>query len=101
MPLGGADADFVIGGCLIDIKTTKDTKPGRPEFWQLVGYTLADWDDCFRLTDVGFCYSRQGVTLRWPVDEFLHALAGRPVDLERERAEFRELLTACGERRGA
>jgi len=101
VPLGGADADFVCDGCLIDIKTTKDTKPRRPEFWQLVGYTLADWDDCFRLVEVGLYYSRQGVILRWPVEEFLNALAGRPVDLACQRAEFREVLTACGERGGA
>ncbi len=76
----------------IDIKTTKETKPGRPELWQLVAYTLADWDDSYALSEVGFYYSRQGVTLRWPIDGFLRALAEKAVDLERERAEFRELL---------
>ncbi len=90
--LGGADADFIIDGCLVELKTTKKPKPGRQEFWQLVGYVLADWDDQYQIDSVGYYYSRQGVTLRWPLDGFLRSLAGKAVDLAKTRREFQDLM---------
>lgn len=41
--LGGADADLILGNTLIDVKTTKKGKPNRPQYWQIVGYALADY----------------------------------------------------------
>lgn len=48
--LGGADADFIADRCLVDLKTTMQKKPGRPELWQLVGYVLSDLDTPIRST---------------------------------------------------
>lgn len=95
--LGGADADLVVDGWLVDIKTTVEQKPKRQELWQLTGYVLADWDDTYAMSHVGFYYSRQGVVLRWPIQNFLSALGGRSVDLVEERLAFRNLLDSMAE----
>ncbi|MBM3282475.1 MAG: hypothetical protein FJY86_04020 [Candidatus Diapherotrites archaeon] len=66
--VGGADADAIIDGCLIDFKTTKflDLKD---EYWvQLVGYAVlsdinSDTNKAFRLNSFALYFSRHGV--RW------------------------------------
>ncbi|MGI9089668.1 MAG: hypothetical protein ACR2GG_01045, partial [Gemmatimonadaceae bacterium] len=41
--LGGADADLIADGQLLELKTAAQTRiAGRFEFWQLLGYLLAD-----------------------------------------------------------
>ena len=58
--LGGADADIIADGLLLDVKAT--SMPGivtRSEIWQLLGYALADTDDAYRITEVGVS------ALRW------------------------------------
>lgn len=52
-PLGGADADLIYDGTLLDLKSTSTARVlGRIELWQLLGYLFADTDDayCIRLT---------------------------------------------------
>jgi hypothetical protein len=97
--LGGADADFIVDGCLYDIKTTMDKSPGRAGLWQVVGYALADTDDAFGVRQLGFYFARQGVILRWPLQGLLNSLGERQVDLAQERAAFRELLERLREDR--
>ena len=44
--IGGADADFIVGGLLLDCKaTTTPTRLGSTEIGQLAGYLLLDYDD--------------------------------------------------------
>jgi hypothetical protein len=57
--IGGADADFVIDGLLLDCKATT-TRLGSAEIGQLAGYLLLDYDDQYRITQVGLYLSRQG-----------------------------------------
>lgn len=97
--LGGADADFIVDGCLYDIKTTVDKSPGREGLWQVVGYALADTDNAFGIRQLGFYFARQGVVLRWPLQGLLNSLGEREVDLAEERAAFRELLEGLQEKR--
>ncbi len=60
--VGGADADLIADGCLIEIKTSKDSRI-RPEWiHQLVGYLLLDDDDRRAIRTVGIYMSRQGGT---------------------------------------
>lgn len=61
--VGGADADLVIDGTLIDIKTVKSLNLRRYAWRQLIGYSvLADLDSDFPdLDKVGFYFSRFGV----------------------------------------
>jgi len=64
--IGGADADFVAGNTLVDIKTTKNPRL-KPHLAQIVGYAMLA--DAFRSQDmptfpelrsIGIYYSRQG-----------------------------------------
>ena len=90
--LGGADADLILDGCLLDLKTSKHADPKRPELWQLAGYALADLKDEYNIERVGLYYARFGSLISWPLGEFIETLAGRPVDVSALRAEFGSML---------
>ena len=70
--VGGADADFIIDGCLVDIKTTKSAKFNRDQFNQLVGYYILhdiggiDGDCNINITRLGVYYSRYGELCAFP-----------------------------------
>jgi hypothetical protein len=84
--VGGADADLIVGGLLIDIKgTVSPSRLGRLEYYQLLGYALLDYDDEYRIDRLGFYLSRFGRLITWPVDEYL-ALLGSSQSLPRLRA---------------
>ncbi|MBB5939284.1 UvrD-helicase domain-containing protein [Streptomyces zagrosensis] len=90
--LGGADADFIVGGLLIDCKaTTRPHKLDRTAVQQLAGYLLLDYDDAYGIDRVGFYLSRQGALITWEVSEFLRAL-GAAVPLVRLRTLLRDHL---------
>lgn len=64
--IGGADADFSLGGLLLDCKSaTIPGKLGRDEFYQLAGYLLLDYRDEFGIKQVGSYLSRQSATIMW------------------------------------
>ncbi len=90
--LGGADADLILGNTLIDIKTTKKGKPNRPQYWQIVGYALADYTDEYSIDRLGFYYARYGALVTWELADLLQRLAGKPISVERVRSDFRVLL---------
>lgn len=86
--VGGADADLIVGGLLIDIKgTIAPSRLRKPEFYQLLGYALLDYDDEYRIGGLGFYLARFGRLITWPVDEYV-ALLGSSRSLPR-------LRTAC------
>lgn len=98
--LGGADADFIAGGLLIDCKaTTRPHKIGRSEVQQLAGYLLLDYDHTFGIDRVGFYLSRQGALITWNVSDFLTAL-GTTAPLPRLRAQLQRHL-ASGQMKAA
>ena len=87
--LGGADADLIADGLLLDFKATSTAGiVTRDELWQLVGYALADTDDEYRIQDVGVSALRW--RRRWvcSLEDVLERLAGHPLVLEDARAEF-------------
>lgn len=87
--VGGADADFVVDGCLIDIKTTKNPKIEPSWLYQIVGYLLLDYDDTFAIRSVGIYMARQGKLFKWSADDLLITLANNPTAaLATLRAEF-------------
>ncbi|MFJ5803694.1 UvrD-helicase domain-containing protein [Streptomyces decoyicus] len=92
--LGGADADFIVDGLLIDCKATvRPYRIGRDEVQQLAGYLLLDYDDAHRIDKVGFYLSRQGALITWSVPEFLAALGAKmqlPSLREQLRAHLRK-----------
>ncbi|MEY9906098.1 hypothetical protein ABIA35_002315 [Catenulispora sp. MAP12-49] len=73
--LGGADADFILDGLLLDCKATRHPRSlGREEIYQLAGYLLLDYDDRYRINRLGLYLSRQGAMITWSVEEFLQSL---------------------------
>lgn len=91
--LGGADADLILDGRLIDLKATRKRSLDRPTVWQLLGYLLADTDDQFKITSVGVYFARFGHLWEFDTAQFLRRLAGEDVDLAAARADF---ALACG-----
>jgi len=75
--VGGADADFIIDGCLVDIKTTKAARFRRAQFNQLIGYYIlhdigginGDYD--IFITTLGVYYSRYGELCTFPVEPLI------------------------------
>lgn len=101
--VGGADADVVVDGLVVDFKTTAKNPRKRDgtqtlaqrDAWQLAGYALLDADDAFGVERVGVYLTRQAVLVCWSAEDFLGALAGEGVDLLQLRAEFAEALDAA------
>ncbi|MFM9499795.1 UvrD-helicase domain-containing protein [Streptomyces galilaeus] len=76
--LGGADADFIVGGLLVDCKATiRPHTIHRSAVQQLAGYLLLDYDNAYGIDRVGLYLSRQGALITWTVPEFLAALGAR------------------------
>lgn len=86
----GADADLIVGDLLIDVKgTASPSRLRKPEFYQLLGYALLDYDDEYGIRRLGFYLSRFGKLITWPVEEYLMLLGStRPLT---------ELRNACAE----
>lgn len=90
--IGGADADLILDGLLLDCKaSTRPQRLGREEVYQLAGYLLLDYDDVYRIDRVGLYLSRQGGLIMWDVPEFLRRL-GASAPLSRLRSDFRRHL---------
>jgi len=76
--IGGADADLVIDGLLIDIKTVKRPLQRLNEtLKQLVGYCLLSMLDGidgekWQISELGVYFSRHGRLIRFSIDELLH-----------------------------
>ena len=89
--VGGADADMVIDGCLIEIESALQPKLDREYLYKLVGYLLLDYTDQLHINTLGIYMARQGMLFTWPVSEFLHQLTGDDdATLESLRQAFRE-----------
>jgi hypothetical protein len=103
--LGGADADLIVDGTLIDWKTTiTRCVVGRKQLWQLLGYALADTDDQYGIREVGIAALRWRSQITWHLPELIAQLASakaaqykkvdgqiieiEPADLDTLRAEF-------------
>jgi len=90
--IGGADADFILDGLLLDCKaTTYPRTMGRDEIYQLAGYLLLDYDDHYGINRVGLYLSRQGALIVWSVPDFLNRL-GSSTPLPRLRHQLQQHL---------
>ncbi|WP_405773682.1 hypothetical protein [Streptomyces sp. NBC_00859] len=85
--VGGADADFIAAGHLIDCKSTiRPRRMGRPELYQLAGYLLLDYDNAYGIEQVSLYLARQGRLIGWSPEKFLQLLGAR-----RSLSELREV----------
>lgn len=89
--VGGADADLVLDGCLLDVKTTINPQCLHAEwFYQLLGYVLLDHRDRHAIREVGIYFARQAAFVRWPLEELMRTMAGTDVPpLDELRADFK------------
>jgi hypothetical protein len=94
--LGGADADLIIDGCLLDAKTTTALRMRREDGYQLLGYVLADTDGSYPVNQVGFYLSRVPALVNWDLTGLLNEVAGRPVTVPELRAGFEASVLALG-----
>ena len=86
--VGGADADIIVGGTLLEIKTTINPRIDAAWIRQLLGYLLLDTEGEFAVNSLGLYLARQGRLIAWPLREALEVMAGRPIDLAGHRQEF-------------
>jgi hypothetical protein len=85
--VGGADADWIAGHTLVDVKSTiRPLNLDTRTIHQLLGYLLLDYSDVYRIEAVGLYLSRVGHLVTWPVEEFL-ALTGATESLTDLRAQ--------------
>lgn len=90
--VGGADADLIADGCLIDVKTTKSATLDVEWLRQLIGYALLDYEDELGITSVGLYLARHGELFTWPLDVFLRTLSNdSTATTTLLRAEFRAI----------
>lgn len=91
--IGGADADIIIDGCLIDFKTTINPGFKQERIYQLLGYLLLDYNNQYRINEVGIYLTRQSLLIRWPVKSLLEVLTGSTrFSLPRLRQSFRTAI---------
>lgn len=95
LALGGADADIIADGLLLDLKSTKQSRVvGARELWQLVGYALADTEDEYGIESCGIAALRWRTRATRPATDFLRDLSGTERPLADWRADFAALLQA-------
>lgn len=97
--VGGADADLIVDGALIDIKTSKNRRIDAYFIRELLGYTLLDYSDRYHIDSIGLYMSRQGILFKWSLDEVIADLCPGPASSIAElRAKFQELMDSLGNR---
>ena len=95
--IGGADADFILDGCLWEIKTTKVNVGQSAYIYQLLGYALLDYDNEFGIARGGLLFPRQDTAVQWPLPELIETLSGRrDLDLRGLRQQFRAVIADSG-----
>lgn len=98
--VGGADADLVLGNCLVDIKATINPKLTTKMLYQLLGYALLDYTDRYRIREVAIYFARQQKLVRWSLEDLIGTLAGDyalPLNELREHFRFTIGRTAIKE----
>jgi len=100
--LCSADADLVIDGLLVELKTRLGTETKRSgmrhdsmsliDLYQVIAYVLFDHSDSFAIGEVAFYSGRYGHFFQTPIDDLLRTLAGEPIDLSVERSTVWSLL---------
>ena len=91
--IGGADADLIVDGTIIEIKSTVQSEIEVDYVRQLLGYVLLDYDDAHKISSVGLYMARQGLLFQWDLSEAIRVLSGKDSpDLQEYRACFKELL---------
>jgi hypothetical protein len=71
----------------------KREKPRKPEADQSTAtYPLLDYDNTYGLESVALYLARQGLLIRWPLDECARLMAGEPISLTEARRDLQKAL---------
>ena len=87
-----ADADVIAAGLLLDLKTDSKLSLGVRTIFQVIGYTLLDFDDAYQLTEVGTFSARYAYLATWDIGTLFDELTADQVSPPSVRREFRQLL---------
>jgi hypothetical protein len=96
-----ADADLIAAGLLLEVKTSQGAKRAdgsrratldKQDLFQLISYSLLDFDDEFQITKLAMFSARFGYLATWPLCGLLNEMADCNVDLHATRQAFRDLL---------
>jgi hypothetical protein len=91
--VGGADADVIAGGLLVDFKSSKARSLiTAKEIYQLVGYALLDSEDRYKISDVGIHALRWRVRWTIALDDLLYRISGVKRNLSDWRVMCAEAL---------
>ncbi|WP_156517563.1 hypothetical protein [Rhodococcus sp. LB1] len=97
--IGGADADLLVDGLLLDFKSTHAaTTITKSDVYQLAGYALLDFDDEHHIDHVGIYWTRHGIKRTFSLPGFFELL-GATETVPELRAGLRAELTAYNEQR--
>jgi hypothetical protein len=92
LDVGGADADWIAAGLLVDVKAA--VQPGKFDtrtIYQLIGYALLDYDNRHKIDQLGLYQARAGWLTTWNLDVYL-GLLGTSRLIADLRAEVAELF---------
>lgn len=92
--VGGADADLIVGTCLVDIKTTIDPAIKSDYLHQLLGYVLLDYNDKYAIDEVAVFSARYCKMHRWNIVELIQELSGdSEMSIAKAKNTFRIAIT--------
>jgi len=92
-----ADADLIAAGLLLELKTSAKLSLGITDLLQVIGYALLDFDDDYRVAELGIFTARYGYLATWELDALLSELAGHEISVQSARDEFHGFLLACAD----
>ncbi len=70
--VGGADADWILGGALYDCKCSWKRRPFTLDHLkQVLGYLFLDYSNRYNLTSFGFYFPRHQLRLEWDIETFM------------------------------
>jgi len=90
--IGGADGDLIAAGLLLELKTSSKLTLTVRDLFQVIGYALLDFDDEYKLAELGIFSARYAYLATWGLGAVLGELSGHQVILQSVRQEFRHLL---------
>jgi hypothetical protein len=97
--VGGADADWIADGLLVDVKAHTNARGLETiQIYQLLGYVLLDYPNEYEINAVGWYQARCARLVAWPLPEFLD-LAGARHPLTELRAHLAALAPTLTPRR--
>lgn len=89
--VGGADADLIVGGCLIELKSSRRNLASK-DLYQAIGYCLLDYEDKYGINAVSVYRSRYGINHCWEIDDFLIRAMQQHEGLPAVRDKLRQTL---------